>query len=166
VRAERLGRAGAGAPALDGDEHRLEAAATDGRLALRLDGVPLDAAVVAQVEPPALLVQVAGRPYAIARPPPPTVPAASGAGEAGSAPGDVRAPTAAVVVAVHVRPGEDVAAGQPLVALEAMKIEQTLAAPRPGRVRAVRCAVGDSVAGGALLVELASTEDTGSVSSG
>jgi biotin carboxyl carrier protein len=47
-----------------------------------------------------------------------------------------------------------VAAGQPLIALEAMKIEQSLAAPRPGRIGRVHCAVGDSVASGALLVEL------------
>ena len=56
-------------------------------------------------------------------------------------------------------------AGQPLVALEAMKIEQTLAAPRAGRVRAVRCAVGDTVASGTLLVELeseTSQQDQGS----
>jgi 3-methylcrotonyl-CoA carboxylase alpha subunit len=164
VRAERLGRAGSG-PVLDDAEHRLEAVAVDGRLAVRLDGAPLDAAVVPQTEPPALLVQIAGHPYTIARPPPPAVPAATGAGDAGGAAGDVRAPTAAVVLAVHVRPGERVAAGQPLVALEAMKIEQTLAAPRPARVRAVRCAVGDSVAGGALLVELDSLDDGGRVSS-
>ncbi|HZS00927.1 MAG TPA: biotin carboxylase N-terminal domain-containing protein [Chloroflexota bacterium] len=154
VRAERLGHAGPAAPALDDAEHRLEAAAADHGLTLRLDGVPLEAAVLPQAEPPALLVLLAGRPYTIGRPPPPTVPAAGGGGAAAGAAGDVRAPTAAVVVAVHVRPGEPVAAGQPLVALEAMKIEQTLAAARPGRVRAVRCAVGDSVASGALLVEL------------
>jgi biotin carboxyl carrier protein len=53
-----------------------------------------------------------------------------------------------------VQPGAVVQAGQPLVALEAMKIEQTLAAPRAGRVRAVRCAVGDTVARGSVLVEL------------
>ena len=68
--------------------------------------------------------------------------------------GAVVAPTVGVVVAVHVHPGETVAAGQPLVALEAMKIEQSLVAPRAGTVRRVACSVGDSVAGGTLLVEL------------
>jgi biotin carboxyl carrier protein len=67
----------------------------------------------------------------------------------------VRAPTAGLVVAVYVQAGDAVAAGQPVVALEAMKIEQSVPAPRAGRVRAVRCAVGDTVAAGALLVELA-----------
>jgi len=43
--------------------------------------------------------------------------------------------------------------GQPLVALETMKIAQTLVAPRAGRVRRVYCAAGDRVAGGAPLVE-------------
>jgi 3-methylcrotonyl-CoA carboxylase alpha subunit len=165
VRAERLGRAGAASAPRDEAEHQLEATAPDDRLAVRLDGTPLDVAVAVQAEPPALLVQLAGRSYVVARPPPPAVPSAAGASAAGSAAGDVRAPTAAVVVAVHVQPGETVAAGQPLVALEAMKIEQTLAAPRAGRVRAVRCAPGDSVAGGAVLVELESPDDSGSVSS-
>ncbi|HLH26938.1 MAG TPA: biotin carboxylase N-terminal domain-containing protein [Chloroflexota bacterium] len=166
VRAERLGRAGAAAPAPDEAEHRLEALATDGRLTISLDGAPLDAAVAPQTEPPALLVQIGGHAYTVARPPPPTVPAATGVSAPGGGAGEVRAPTAAVVVAVHVRPGAAVVAGQPLVALEAMKIEQTLTAPRPDRVRAVRCAVGDSVAGGALLIELEGADDSGSVSSG
>jgi 3-methylcrotonyl-CoA carboxylase alpha subunit len=165
VGAERVSRAGAAGPALDDREHRLEAAAIGGRLVAQVDGTPLDAVVAPQAEPPALLVQIAGRAYTVERPPPPALPATSGADGAGHAEDGVRAPTAAVVVAVHVRPGERVAAGQPLVALEAMKIEQALAAPRPGRVRAVRCAVGDSVAAGAVLVELEGPDDPHSVSS-
>jgi 3-methylcrotonyl-CoA carboxylase alpha subunit len=152
-------------------ERRLEAEARGGRLHARLDGVRLAAAVVVQREPPALVVQLGGRRHRFERPPPPRAPAAV-VGEGvpaglGPAPGvapppagrddraGVRAPTAGLVVAVYVQAGDAVAAGQPVVALEAMKIEQSVPAPRAGRVRAVRCAVGDTVAAGALLVELA-----------
>jgi acetyl/propionyl-CoA carboxylase alpha subunit len=159
---------GAGEPGLDpadsgegareargSGERRLEAGIRGGRLAVRLDGVPLAADVAPQAEPPGLLVQLGGRAFDIRRPPPPVVADATGAGiRPAGGEGEVRAPTAGLVVAVHVQPGAVVQAGQPLVALEAMKIEQTLAAPRAGRVRAVRCAIGDSVAGGSVLVEL------------
>ncbi|HEX3131232.1 MAG TPA: carboxyl transferase domain-containing protein [Thermoanaerobaculia bacterium] len=49
----------------------------------------------------------------------------------------VRAPAPAVVVAVPVREGEEVQAGDPLVVLEAMKMETTVPAPAAGRVRKV-----------------------------
>ncbi len=49
----------------------------------------------------------------------------------------VRAPAPAVVVAVPVREGEEVQAGDPLVVLEAMKMETTVPAPVAGRVRRV-----------------------------
>ena len=47
-----------------------------------------------------------------------------------------------------------VAARDPLVVLEAMKMETPLLAPYDGTVRAVHVAEGDRVGGGALLVEL------------
>jgi biotin carboxyl carrier protein len=53
-----------------------------------------------------------------------------------------------------VRSGDAVRAGQPLVAIEAMKLEQTLTAPAAGRVREVRAAIGETVASGAPLVLL------------
>jgi acetyl/propionyl-CoA carboxylase alpha subunit len=53
-----------------------------------------------------------------------------------------------------VEPGTEVAAGQPVVVLEAMKMENALAAPFDGRVERVECAVGDLVAKGAVLAEV------------
>ncbi len=58
------------------------------------------------------------------------------------------------VIGVLVRPGEHVSARQPLVVLEAMKMETPLVAPYDATVKAVHVAEGDRVAGGALLVEL------------
>ncbi len=58
------------------------------------------------------------------------------------------------VIRVHVSPGERVAARQPLLVLEAMKMETPLVSPYDATVKAVHVAEGDRVAGGALLVEL------------
>ena len=62
------------------------------------------------------------------------------------------APMHAMVVEVLVRTGEPVEKGQPLVVLEAMKMEHTLRAPNAGRVAAIHCAHGDQVSQGMTLV--------------
>ncbi|MBS0325294.1 MAG: acetyl-CoA carboxylase biotin carboxylase subunit [Proteobacteria bacterium] len=68
--------------------------------------------------------------------------------------GRLTAPMAGTVVAVLVKPGDAVAKGAPLIVLEAMKMEHTIAAPAVGRVVAVHFGVGDRVGDGASLVEL------------
>ena len=55
------------------------------------------------------------------------------------------------VVKVLVAAGEAVAAGAPLVVLEAMKMEHTVRAPEAGTVRALHVAVGDQVDADRLL---------------
>ena len=55
---------------------------------------------------------------------------------------------------MRVAAGEHVEPHQPLVVIEAMKMEQVVSAPYGGGVRAVDVAVGDQVTTGALLVEL------------
>jgi pyruvate carboxylase len=52
-------------------------------------------------------------------------------------PKQVGAPMPGLVVKVGVAPGEEVAAGQKLVTLEAMKMETTVYAERPGKVAEV-----------------------------
>ena len=64
------------------------------------------------------------------------------------------APVPGAVLSVNVAPGDTVDAGQPLVLLEAMKMEFAVSAPSRGTVRRVACAPGEQVAAGALLVEL------------
>jgi biotin carboxyl carrier protein len=67
---------------------------------------------------------------------------------------DVRAPMTGRIVAVRVKPGDGVKAGDVLVTLEAMKMEYRLAAPSPGTVAEVKCAQGERVEIGTLLVIL------------
>ena len=64
------------------------------------------------------------------------------------------APMPGTVLKVYAAPGDRVAARQPLVVVEAMKMETPLLSPRDATVRAVHVAEGDRVARGALLVEL------------
>jgi geranyl-CoA carboxylase alpha subunit len=65
-----------------------------------------------------------------------------------------RAPVAGVVAQVSVAPGDAVAVGQPLVCVEAMKMEMWQHATAAGTVKAVHVKARDTVAAGALLVEL------------
>ena len=65
--------------------------------------------------------------------------------------GALTAPMPGKVVKVLVAEGEEVAAGAPLVVLEAMKMEHTVRAPEPGVVRAIHVAPGDQVEADRLL---------------
>ncbi len=66
--------------------------------------------------------------------------------------GRLTAPMPGKIVAVLVAAGDAVAAGAPLVIMEAMKMEHTIAAPRDGVIDALLYAVGDQVADGAPLI--------------
>jgi len=86
--------------------------------------------------------------------PPPDVDAAAHAHGPGEASSSVVAPMPGTVIKVLVTAGDRVAAREPLVVLEAMKMETPLPAPYDATVAAVHVAEGDRVAGGTLLVEL------------
>ena len=75
------------------------------------------------------------------------------AGAAGG-PLEIRAIIPGRVVAVAVAPGDKVVAGQTLLAVEAMKMQNELRAPRPGTVTRVPAGVGATVELGDVLVVL------------
>lgn len=72
-----------------------------------------------------------------------------------SGPAPLRAPMPGLVVRVQVAVGDTVTAGQGLVVVEAMKMENELRATASGIVTAVHATVGTAVEKGAMLVELA-----------
>jgi len=80
----------------------------------------------------------------------------SGSDHRGAAGGQSRvtAPMPGTVIRLLVGAGDSVRARQPLVVLEAMKMETPLTSPYDAVVRAVHVAEGDRVAGGTVLVEL------------
>lgn len=69
------------------------------------------------------------------------------------------APMPGTVTQVLVKEGDDVAQGQVLAIVEAMKMEHIIRASRSGNVRAVRVRPGEQVDGGAVVVEI--TERSG-----
>jgi len=79
----------------------------------------------------------------------------SDAAEAGS----LVAPMPGKVLRVLVEVGDTVEAGQGLVVVEAMKMENELSASGAGVVESVAIAAGDNVDKGALLVSIASAEE-------
>ncbi|MFE4226520.1 biotin carboxylase N-terminal domain-containing protein [Arthrobacter sp. NPDC056886] len=77
--------------------------------------------------------------------------ASDGGAAAAGDPGELRADMAGTVVKWLVEPGAEVSAGDPVVVLEAMKMETQVSAHRDGIVTDVRTGAGGVVAAGAVL---------------
>jgi 3-methylcrotonyl-CoA carboxylase alpha subunit len=116
------------------------------RLEADLDGVRLRTTV--SVDRDEVLVVLDGRAHRLT-----LVDPAAGELE-GAAAGGLSAPMPGQVRDVRVAPGDRVRRGAPLVILEAMKMELTVAAPVDGRVTEVRCRPGERVDEGAELLAL------------
>jgi acetyl/propionyl-CoA carboxylase alpha subunit len=86
--------------------------------------------------------------------PPLEIETAAKTGGAVGGDGRVTAPMPGKVIDVKVETGEQVASHQPLVVLEAMKMEQIVSAPYEASVGSVDVEVGDQVATGTVLVTL------------
>jgi biotin carboxyl carrier protein len=78
---------------------------------------------------------------------------ATAAAEAGG-PSALEAPIPGKVVALKAAVGDEIEAGQSLVVLEAMKMENELTLEQGGRIVAIHVEPGDTVEAGTLLVEL------------
>lgn len=78
-----------------------------------------------------------------------------GEDDPGAAADHVASPMPGAVRSVTAAAGQVVAKGDPLLLLEAMKMEYTLRAPRDGVIAEVLAAVGDQVEQGAVLVNMA-----------
>ncbi|WP_308364066.1 MULTISPECIES: acetyl/propionyl/methylcrotonyl-CoA carboxylase subunit alpha [unclassified Microbulbifer] len=76
-------------------------------------------------------------------------------GEGGDRAQGLDAPMNGTIVTLLVEPGARVEKDQPLLVLEAMKMEHTLRAPADGTVREFFCAEGELVDGGSLLIDFA-----------
>ncbi len=78
----------------------------------------------------------------------------AGAASAAAGPAPLVAPMPGLIVRIHAKPGDQVQAGQGLVVMEAMKMENELRATSTGTVRAVLVTVGTAVEKGAVLLEM------------
>lgn len=79
---------------------------------------------------------------------------ASGGSSGAAASGEIKAPMPGKILKVFVNAGDQVAVGQALIAMEAMKMEYTLEADQEGQVTSLKVSVGDQVALGELLVKI------------
>jgi 3-methylcrotonyl-CoA carboxylase alpha subunit len=123
----------------------------DGTFALVLDGVRRRVGVLAQG--PETMVFIDGESWRLVEIDP--LAARQGEDPAG---GRLTAPMPGRVTRLLVEAGSKVRRGQPLMTIEAMKMEHTVAAPADGTVERVRFAVGDMIEEGAELVTLAASE--------
>jgi glutaconyl-CoA decarboxylase len=112
----------------------------------RGEAILVNVADVAVAAPVAAPVAVAAAP----------VVAAAAAPAAGPITGEpVESPMPGTILKINVNAGDVVKAGQVLVVLEAMKMENDIPAPRDGRVAQVLVSKGSTVDTGAPLVTLA-----------
>ena len=149
--AERLG-VGRLRLRLDDTESVVEVlSAQNGRVYAVVDGEAATAELA--LDDSAVLISLGGESYRLAKPPPPDV---DGVGPGGTeAPGaSLTAPMPGTVVRVLVDEGQEVEEGQLLLVLEAMKMEQPVAAPHAGRVVSLPYDEGALVPGGAVLAEM------------
>ncbi len=138
--------------AYEGRESVLEVLALqDGRLNAVLDGAPVTARVARKGTE--VSVSLGGVAHRLSLPPPPDV-NAPGPGGADTSGASLTAPMPGTVVKVLVAVGDEVDEGQPLLVLEAMKMEQPFPAPRAGRVTSLPFGEGELVPGGAVLAEI------------
>jgi len=66
----------------------------------------------------------------------------------------IRSPLAGLVVRVYAKPGREVLANEPLMVLEAMKMETSINAPVAGKIKSVGVAPGDAVKLDQILLQL------------
>lgn len=156
--------------AVDGKVHRLEVTGRRGRYAVAVDGRRLEVDWQDAGGPFASLL-IDGRRHFVGLEPRPggyrvlvggddlavdlleTMHLDAGAARHGPAgPARLLAPMPGRIVRVLAEPGQEVAAGQGLVVMEAMKMENELRSPRAGRVAQVLARERQAVETGALLV--------------
>jgi biotin carboxyl carrier protein len=99
-----------------------------------------------------ILLQVQGREYCIADPVQRRKPGANAGG--------TQAPMAGKIIQILVQPGDAVQAGDVLLILEAMKMEQQILAPQDGVVERILCRENEQVSAGAELVVMRAGQDS------
>jgi 3-methylcrotonyl-CoA carboxylase alpha subunit len=120
--------------------------AADGRLAAEFDGHRLGGIFV-RSGPELMVIPAtgAGHRFAVVNP-------IAEAARGGAPPGRLTAPMPGRIAALLVEPGTRVEANQPVLVLEAMKMEHLLTAPRSGVVKEFKFKLGSRVAEGVELV--------------
>lgn len=138
---------------IGGNDYEVEIGKIEGKTAdVTVNGVSyqveMENAPAAPAAPVAAAPVAAAAPAAQAAAP---APAAKPAGEGKS----VTSPLPGVIIEVSVKEGQAVKAGQKVAVLEAMKMENEIAAPADGVVTSIRVAKGDSLQEGDEIMKIA-----------
>lgn len=80
--------------------------------------------------------------------------AAPAAKPSGSAAGAIKSPLPGIIVSISVNVGDEVKKGQTVAILEAMKMENTIAASHAGKVTGINVNAGDSVLEGVTILTI------------
>lgn len=118
---------------------------------VQVEEVRQGAQTVRPVSAPSFVAPAAPTPTPVA---PKPVAASAPAPAAPAAPGAVTAPMPGVINSVKVKEGDDVKAGDVLLILEAMKMENEIPAPAAGKVKKVYVSAGQSVNAGDTMVSI------------
>ncbi|MCG0277790.1 MAG: biotin/lipoyl-binding protein [Thermanaeromonas sp.] len=105
---------------------------------------------VKQTSTPSPVVELPNRVPNVTPSAPPAAPTAGSA----SAGGNVTAPMPGNILSIKVKEGEEVKAGQVLLILEAMKMQNEIVAPRNGKVKKIYVSAGQSVNTGDPLISI------------
>jgi biotin carboxyl carrier protein len=130
------------------------------RLKITVDGTAYDVTVeevggAAPVPAAAPAAAPVSAPVAAAAPAAAPAPAAAAPAPKGTgAAGEVHSPLAGTVLKIEVAVGQEVATGDPVLVLEAMKMESVISAPTSGSVKSIDVAAGSSVQEGQLLLTI------------
>jgi len=138
---------------IGGNDYEVEIGKIEGKTAdVTVNGVSyqveMENAPAAPAAPVAAAPVAAAAPAAQAAAP---APAAKPAGEGKS----VTSPLPGVIIEISVKEGQAVKAGQKVAVLEAMKMENEIAAPADGVVTSIRVAKGDSLQEGDEIMKIA-----------
>jgi 3-methylcrotonyl-CoA carboxylase alpha subunit len=138
----------------DGEQHRVRVVDTGaGRVRLAVDGDSIEVRDRAELR----LVRWRGRSYRLLRAPAADVESTQSGVRSSAAAGQLTAPMPGRVVKIAVQTGDQVEQNQPLVVMEAMKMEHVVEAPHAGLVTAVCVQTGEQVSAGAVLLHLGSS---------
>lgn len=123
----------------------------DKRATVEVNGTDYEVEIKTPEKPPAPTPTAAKLGVSVP-PPAPTTPIPKPA--PGAAGNIIQAPMAGVIVAVKVKPGDAIKAGDVVVTIESMKMENEIRAPRAGEVKEVPVSPGDKVDTGTTLIVL------------
>ena len=127
--------------------------ASDGAFRLTVDGATVSAFAARHGASSTARIWIGAECWDVSFPDP-----LAASGGAQSAEGRLTAPMPGVITLLKSSVGDAISAGDPLIVMEAMKMEHTIKAPNDGVVKAFRFSPGDQVKEGDLLVEFEEAE--------